>query len=103
MSLRMFACHINFLTKYLVLKLLAIITRFFVGFIKIPALVKISVLRKYISFFFFCFVYNQSGLLTVEFLLKEKMLLGDKIFGYTLRFALFVTAQIVKLRSIQLK
>ena len=33
-------------------------------------------------------------MLTVEFLLKEKLLSGDKIFGYTLRFAVFVTAQI---------
>ena len=51
MSLRIFACHMNFLSKYLVIKLLAIITRFFVGFIKMPALLKISVLRNYILFF----------------------------------------------------
>ena len=39
--------------KYFFHKLLAIITRFFVGFDKISALLKISVLRNYISLLFF--------------------------------------------------
>ena len=56
MSLRMLASHIVFLGKYLVHKLRAIITRFFVGFVKISALLKLFVLRNYISFF--CLVYN---------------------------------------------
>ena len=47
------------------MELLAIITRFFFDFVKIP----------------------ESVLLTIEFLLKEKLLSGDKTFGYTLRFA----------------
>ena len=42
-----------FLSKYLVHKLLAIINRFFVGFLKTFALLKISVLGNYISFLFF--------------------------------------------------
>ena len=75
----------DFFKVVIVHKLLAIIIRFFVGFIKIPASLKISALRNYISFF--CVVYNYSGLLTIEFLLKEKVLSGDKAFGYTLRFA----------------
>ena len=53
MSQRMFASHINVLSKYFVHKLLAIITRFFVGFVKIPAWLKISVQRNYSSFFLF--------------------------------------------------
>ena len=51
MSLRIFASHINFF-KYFFHKLLAIITRFFVGFVNISALLKISVLRNYISLLF---------------------------------------------------
>ena len=44
--------HMNFfLIKYLFYKLLATITRFFVGFVKMLALFKISVIRNSISFF----------------------------------------------------
>ena len=32
-------------------------------------------------------------MLTVEFLVKEKLVSGFKIFGYRLRFVVFVTAQ----------
>ena len=49
MSMWMFPYNC-FLIQYLVYKLLVIITRFFVCFIKIPALLKISVLKNYISF-----------------------------------------------------
>ena len=56
MSPRMFTSHIIFLSKYLVHKLLPIITRFFAGFIEIPSLLKISVLGNYISFL--CLVYS---------------------------------------------
>ena len=42
--------HIIFLIEYLVHKLLTTVTRFFVSFIKIPVLLKISVLKNYISF-----------------------------------------------------
>ena len=87
MSLCMFASHVNFLSKYLVHKLLEIITRFFDGFIKIPVLLKICYKKVY---FVFCLV---SGLLTTEFLLKEKLLSGNKTFGYTLRLVILVTAQ----------
>ena len=38
--------HIFFLTEYLIHKLLTIVTRFFVRLIKIPVLLKISVLKK---------------------------------------------------------
>ena len=31
--------------------------------------------------------------MAIEFLLKEKMVSGEKIFGYRLRFVVFVTAQ----------
>ena len=31
--------------------------------------------------------------MTVKFILKEKLLSGDKIFEYTLRLAVFATAQ----------
>ena len=56
MSLRMFASRIIFFKQVIVHKLLAIITRFFIGFVKIPALLKISVLKNYISSF--CLFYN---------------------------------------------
>ena len=56
MLLRMFASRIIFFKQVIVHKLLAIITRFFVGFVKIPALLKISVLKNYISSF--CLFYN---------------------------------------------
>ena len=46
MSLWMLASHVIFLSKYLVHKLLAIITRFFVVFVKISVLLKIFVLRN---------------------------------------------------------
>ena len=46
----------DFFKVVIVHKLLAIIIRFFVGFVKIPASLKISALRNYISFF--CVVYN---------------------------------------------
>ena len=55
MLLQIFVLHINIL-KYLVHKLLATITRFFVHFVKVPALLKISIVEKYISFF--CLVCN---------------------------------------------
>ena len=38
--------HIIFLTEYLIHKPLTIVTRFFVSFIKIPVLLKISALKK---------------------------------------------------------
>ena len=44
-----------FLSKYLLHKLRAIFTRFFVGFVRISALLKISVLRNHISFVFVWF------------------------------------------------
>ena len=46
--MQMFACNF-FLIQYLFHKLLIIVNRFFVSFIKIPVLLKISVLKKTIS------------------------------------------------------
>ena len=45
------------LSKYLVYRLVAIISRFFVGFVKMPALIKISILRSYISLSFLFGLY----------------------------------------------
>ena len=56
MSLQILASPTNFLIKYLVHKLLAIITRFFVGFVKKSPLLKIFVMGNYISVFHL--VYN---------------------------------------------
>ena len=42
-----------FLSKNLVHKVIAIITRHFIGFVKISALLKTPVPRNYVSFFFF--------------------------------------------------
>ena len=42
--------HVIFLIEYLVLKLLTIVSRFFVSLFKAPVLLKIFVLKNYISF-----------------------------------------------------
>ena len=71
MSLRMSAPHIVFLRKYLVRKVLAIIIRFFIGFFKIPTLLKISVLRNYICVFFVSFIINPVCWLLNSFEMKS--------------------------------
>ena len=62
----------------------------------------------FVRFFVFCLVYNESRLCTTKFLLKVKLLSGDRIFGYTLGFVTaymssFICHHLVKLLSIQEK
>ena len=70
MSVRTFQFYSKFLSKHLVYKLIAIITRFFVSFIKILALLKISVLKSPCFVCLFDLQLNQF----VEFSLERKML-----------------------------